>query len=530
MNPGEAFGAAVGTLLEQAAQRGPLSLEGENEVVCSKCDGHLTFTGTAPEPCPFCLTSLGGADVCAAPDRLAVDAVLPFALDAAAVEEAAERWIQKRKGAPKAFKKMRDLGSLVSVYASYFTFDVGVQTHYIGQRGMEQTSPMSASDDSITSTFMQWEPASGIVFNTFENVMVLANTGFDDDHVHELEAWPTDETVGQGVPELLPAIKAEVDRDRSAGRFILTGSTRLLSIAEVSESLPGRVEIVDLGPLSQGEIERCPEGFVDALFGWDTSLMVGSNLKKADYFERLCAGGFPEPLARSGRRRQAWFSSYATTVVERMVADLAEVQRLAVMPQLLRLCAARTSGVLNTRNLADDLGIPYRTVGSYLAHLRAVFLVALLPAWSRNLTSKVAHRPKIHLADSGLAAHLVGMDPSALVESAAPGGALLETFVVAEVTKQLGWSATDAAAYHFRDRGGIEVDLVLEVRNGAVAGVEVKASSTVRSRDFRGLRLLAERLGDQFVGGVVLYTGPDPVPFGDRLLALPRSALWQVSA
>ncbi len=267
MNPGEAFGAAVGTLLEQAAQRGPLSLEGENEVVCSKCDGHLTFTGTAPEPCPFCLTSLGGADVCAAPDRLAVDAVLPFALDAAAVEEAAERWIQKRKGAPKAFKKMRDLGSLVSVYALYFTFDVGVQTHYIGQRGMEQTSPMSASDDSITSTFMQWEPASGIVFNTFENVMVLANTGFDDDHVHELEAGPTDETVGQGVPELLPAIKAEVDRDRRAGRFILTGSTRLLSIAEVNESLPGRVEIVDLGPLSQGEIERCPEGFVDALFG-----------------------------------------------------------------------------------------------------------------------------------------------------------------------------------------------------------------------------------------------------------------------
>lgn len=333
----------------------------------------------------------------------------------------------------------------------------------------------------------------------------------------------------QRVPELLPAIKAAVDRDRRPGRFILTGSTRLLSIAEVSESLPGRVEIVDLAPLSQGEIERSREGFIDALFAWDATLSVGSNLDKADYFERLCAGGFPEPLARSGRRRQAWFANYATTVVERMVADIADVQRLAAMPQLLQLCAARTSAVLNTRNLADDLGLPYRTVGSYLAHLRAVFLVTLLPAWSRNLTSKVAHRPKIHLADSGLAAHLVDMDPLTLAESAAPGGAVLETFVVAEVLKQLGWSAIDASAYHFRDRGGAEVDLVLEARNGAVAGVEVKASSTVRSSDFRGLRLLAERLGHQFAGGVVLYTGPDPVPFGERLLALPVSALWQVS-
>ncbi len=332
----------------------------------------------------------------------------------------------------------------------------------------------------------------------------------------------------QRVPELLPAIKAQVDRDRRPGRFILTGSTRLLSVPEMGASLPGRVEIVDLAPLSQGELARRREGFVDALFAWDPALAIRSAHTRRDYFDRLCAGGFPEPLLRHGRRRQAWFANYATTVVERMVADVADVQRLAVMPQLLRLCAARTAGVLNTKDVAEDLGLPYRTVGTYLAHLQTVFLVQLLPAWSRNLTSKVSHRPKLHLADTGLAAHLIGVDPESLAGSASAAGCLLESFVVTEIGKQLSWSNTDARSYHFRDRAGAEVDLVLEARTGQVTAVEVKASATARSSDFRGLRLLAERLGPLFAGGVVLYSGQDTVPFGDRLAAVPISALWEV--
>lgn len=332
----------------------------------------------------------------------------------------------------------------------------------------------------------------------------------------------------QRVPDLLPAIKAQVDRDRRPGRFILTGSARLLSTPEMSASLTGRVEIIDLSPLSQGEIGGRPERFVDALFAWDPGLQVTSEETRPDYFERVCAGGFPEPLGRRDRRRQAWFSNYATTVVERMVADVADIQRLTVMPRLLSLCAARTSSELNTRDIANDLGLPYRTVGSYLTHLQTVFLVQLLPAWSRNLTTKVVHRPKIHIADPGLAAHLVGVDAAALADPTAPAGALLETFVATELRKHLGWSEIDAAAYHFRDRGGSEVDLVLEARSGQVVGIEVKASATARASDFKGLHLLAERLGDRFAGGVVLYTGRETVPFGDRLAALPLSALWQV--
>lgn len=332
----------------------------------------------------------------------------------------------------------------------------------------------------------------------------------------------------QRCPELLPAIKAEVDRDRRPGRFLVTGSSRLLSTPEMSASLAGRVDIVDLWPLSQGELGGRREDFVDALLGWDASLDHESGLGRADYMERVCAGGFPEPLGRQGRRRHRWFANYATTVVERMVADVADIERLTSMPRLLRLCAARTAGQLNVDDIARDLGLPRRTVSSYLTHLQTVFLVHLVPAWSRNLTSKVAHRPKIMLTDSGLAAHLVGADPEALsVAAATTAGALLETFVAMELRKQMERSEATGDIHHFRDRDGIEVDIVIETHDGRVAAAEVKASATVRGEDFRGLRLLDKRLGAEFAGGVVLYTGRETVRFGPRLAAVPLARLWE---
>ena len=334
----------------------------------------------------------------------------------------------------------------------------------------------------------------------------------------------------QRAPMLLPAIKADVDRDRRPGRFLLTGSTRLLSTPEMSASLAGRVEIIDLWPLSQGELTGHQDRFVDALLAWDPSILRDSSLQRGDYMEILCAGGFPEPLGRTGRRRSAWFANYATTVVERMVAEVADIDRLSTMPALLRLCAARTANELNVQDIARDLGLTHRTVGNYLTHLQTVFLVHLVPAWSRNLTSKVAHRPKIVVVDSGLAAHLIRTDAAALSDPTAPAGPLVETFVVNELCKQLGWADGIADLYHFRDRGGTEVDIVIESHDGRVAGVEVKASAVARQEDFRGLRLLEDRLGDRFAGGVVLYTGPQAAAFGAKLAAVPVAALGEVGS
>lgn len=246
MNPGEAFGAAVEALGEQAATRGTLSIDGEKEVVCPECDGHLTFSAdVAVDPCPFCLASTAGGQVQDAPDRLAADGVLPFALDAAAAEEAVDAWIKKRKGAPKAFKKDRQKGSLVSVYASYFTFDCSVETNYRGERGMETRSPISGDGDTMSSTFMQWEKVSGIVFDTFKDVTVLANTGFDGDHVHELEPWPMDETVSFK-PEHLAGHLCRTPDISLTDAFVVAGESMVQDIEKsVTSHIGGGDQKVD---------------------------------------------------------------------------------------------------------------------------------------------------------------------------------------------------------------------------------------------------------------------------------------------
>ncbi|MGH9023085.1 MAG: ATP-binding protein [Acidimicrobiia bacterium] len=330
----------------------------------------------------------------------------------------------------------------------------------------------------------------------------------------------------QLVPELMRAVKASVDRDRRPGRFVLTGSTRLLATPGITESLAGRMEVIELWPLSQGELASRPERFVDACFGGIDAVAASSDLTKDDYIERLCAGGFPEAERRRGSRRGAWFEAYATSVVERVVNEVADVRRQGEIPQLVRLCAARTGQELNVAAMGSELGLPARTTSAYLAHLATVFLVSLHPAWATNLSAKVVRKPKVVMVDSGLAAHLLRADPASLRQPDAPLGPLMETFVLGELRRQMSWAPSWPSLSHFRDRQGYEVDAVLEGPGARVVGLEVKASTAVSSRDFRGLRLLAERLGPRFVAGIVLYTGRQTVPASDRLAAMPISALW----
>lgn len=330
----------------------------------------------------------------------------------------------------------------------------------------------------------------------------------------------------QLVPSLMRAVKASVDRDRRPGRYILTGSTRLLGTPGITESIAGRMQVVELWPLSQGERARRPERFVDRVFGGVEEVAASSDLTKDDYVERLCRGGFPEAVKRTGGRRRAWLDAYGAGVVERVVNEVTDIRRSGEIPQLVRLCAARTGQELNVAAVSGAVGLPARTTSAYLAHLATVFLVSLIPAWATNLSAKVVRRPKLVIVDSGLAAHLLDQDPAALRQPGAPLGPLMETFVLGELRRQLSWATSWPRLSHFRDRQGYEVDAVLEGPAGKVVGLEVKSSTTVGPTDFRGLRLLADRLGERFVAGMVLYTGRQTIPAGDRLAAVPIAALW----
>jgi predicted AAA+ superfamily ATPase len=333
----------------------------------------------------------------------------------------------------------------------------------------------------------------------------------------------------QRVPELLLAVKAEVDRERRPGRFLLTGSTRFLGAPKLADSLAGRMEALTLWPFTQVELGNsgaAPE-LIDRAFGDDLSGLHPPAVSKADVLERTVAGGFLPALERSDRRRTAWYDSYVQGVIDREVRSLTDATYLRELPRLLRLCAARTSGELNVTDLARDIGLSRTTTDSYLAHLEAVFLVQTIPAWSTNLTARVVHRPKLTITDTGLAGRLLG---GRLRTDADLAGRLIETFVAGELRAQSEWSESRPGLFHFRDRDGSEVDLILESGDGRVVGIEVKAGATIRSDDLRGLRLLEQRLGSDFAAGIVLCTAPEPRHLGGRLWIMPISALWSHSA
>ena len=328
-------------------------------------------------------------------------------------------------------------------------------------------------------------------------------------------------------PSLFRAIKAEVDRDRRPGRFLITGSSRLLSAPDMADALVGRVEMVELWPFSQDELLGKRSEFIDTAFDAPRKLMQPGTLSRQELVERICVGGFPDALGRSPERKASWFDGYVTTTIERVVREVADIERAAEMPRLMRLCAARTAQELNISNLADEFRVPARTVSGYVAHLATAFLIQLIPAWSTNLSAKVIRRPKLVLLDSGLAAHLIGATSTTVDRPGGPFGQLLETFIISEIRKQLTWAAPRVSIHHFRDRNGVEVDIVLEHPDGRIVGIEVKATSTPRAEDFRGLRYLAQRLGDRFAQGILLSAAPDATPFGERLVALPIETLWR---
>lgn len=330
----------------------------------------------------------------------------------------------------------------------------------------------------------------------------------------------------QRAPELLLPLKARVDRDPRPGRFLLTGSAQLLTLPRLSDALAGRLEILELWPLSQGEVGSRREGFVDRLLAGRAQQASGEPVDRDEVLRRACAGGFPEARRRRGARRAAWFDSYLKTFVSRDVRDLQDIEHTRRLRGLLALLAARVGSPLNVDDLARDARLPPSTTRRYLDLLEAAYLWTRVPAWSTNRSQRVASAPKGHLVDSALCAHLLGVEgdpPSSLGVEAGP---VLETFAVGEIRKQLGWSRVRAGLHHLRTHDGQEVDVVLEAASGAVAGVEVKASRTVGERDFAGLRWLRARAGEDFTQGVVLYTGEQTLPFGPGLWALPFSSLW----
>ncbi|MGH3516745.1 MAG: ATP-binding protein [Haloechinothrix sp.] len=283
-------------------------------------------------------------------------------------------------------------------------------------------------------------------------------------------------------------------------------------------------------PFAQQELAGTTTSFLTTAFTDPEKLRTSaaSDFNRGDYFGLICRGCYPEPVAmKSPRARSAWYRTYVQAVIDTDIREMARIDEPSNFDRLLRVCAANTAQELNFVKAAGDLQLHRTTVSRYLTLLETVFLVRSLPPWSRNLTARAVHRPKLHLTDTGLAAHLLSVDAEGITARASPArGPLVESFVVNELAKQATWSEFPVRLHHWRVSSGPEVDLVIERTNGRIIGVEVKSTDAADRHDFKGLATLRDRLGDDFIHGFVCYTGPRTLSFGDRLTAVPLSALW----
>jgi hypothetical protein len=194
---------------------------------------------------------------------------------------------------------------------------------------------------------------------------------------------------------------------------------------------------------------------------------------------------------------------------------------------LLSLAASQTARLVNITDLASPFQLSRPTIRDYVTLLERVFLLEMLPPWHSNRLSRLIKTPKLHLGDTGLVCSLLGLDAASLAADRSLLGQVLETFVFQELRRQASWRDDSVRFFHFRDKDGAEVDIVLERGASKVAGVEVKSGATVTASDFRSLRKLRDAVGTRFLGGVVLYDGETSASFGDGLFAVPIRCLWE---
>lgn len=330
----------------------------------------------------------------------------------------------------------------------------------------------------------------------------------------------------QRAPELLRAIKMSIDQDRRPGRFLLTGSANLLAVPGVSDSLAGRMEILTLLPLMQAEIERRDNQFLENALtqNWPTqraAYPTGTNL-----ITRVLIGGYPEMLARpTFARRVAWASAYLKALLERDVRDLGTIEKLSDMPRLLAVLAQLSGQLVNFAQIGGQLGMDSKTAQKYLGVLENMFLIKRIQPWNSNELSRLVKTPKLHFLDAGLQASLVRLTPERAMTDRGRFGATLESWVCAELAKILSLTPEPWQIFHYRDKDKVEVDFILESTDRQLIGIEVKASATVTSDDFRGLKKLESLTQTRFVSGIVLYDGDQVLPFGERLWAVPLAYL-----
>jgi uncharacterized protein len=327
-------------------------------------------------------------------------------------------------------------------------------------------------------------------------------------------------------PEVLSVVKRVVDRQGGTGRFLLAGSVSSFLLPSGTETLTGRAHRISLMPLAAAEVFGATNRWLADLLAMSAPGNFRTTLDRNEVFELVAAGGYPAALRRAtSPQRTRWFSSYLATVADRDLPELIDVRHPGALSRLYRLVAQRTSATAVNTELAQALDVSHPTLASYRRLLERLYLTTELPGWTVGVSAKAGHRAKLHVTDTGLAAGVLSLSASRLATSTR-GGAFIESFVLNELMRQATTIDEAITFAHFRDRSGIEVDIIVERPDGRVLAAEVKSARSVSRSDASGLAFLRDRLVDRFECGILFHTGPLTARLSDRIWAVPIAALW----
>jgi predicted AAA+ superfamily ATPase len=323
-------------------------------------------------------------------------------------------------------------------------------------------------------------------------------------------------------------LKRIVDGNRKMGQFVLTGSSNIFISANVMDSLAGRVQTLRMLPLSSAEIAKSGPC---RLLDWATRSGEASALpdcrpiSRDQKIDHIIRGGYPEIMPLPERARQRRYREYIDSIINRDVADVSKIRRPDSMRRLVNQLAIRTASELNLVELSEKVGVLRHATSDYIDILERLLIISRLPAWTSGEVGRDVRHPKSHLIDTGIVSALrgitvpdftLGKDQTAL-------GSLFETYVYTELLKSLPMQREEWRLFHWRDRNGPEIDILAENGN-LLVGLEMKASSTVTSSDFKNFRVFKNGPGKKwdFIG-LVIYMGDQTLVFGDRHFALPIS-------
>lgn len=338
----------------------------------------------------------------------------------------------------------------------------------------------------------------------------------------------------QRAPDLLRAIKLQVDRQRKPGRFLITGSANILTLKTVSETLAGRIALHQLHPFSDAELRRhpSPPTILQRLFQSPGPLAALRSLRadrprsSRQMLAGILHGGYPDPsLATQPSARARWFEAYRATYIERDIVQLSAIERLPEFGRLMLLAAARTGQVLNFADLGRDAGLPYVTLRRYMQVLEQTYQVRLISPFFANLSKRLSKAPKLYWTDTGMAAHLLDLDDLHALERSPKLGALVETWVAQELQKLISVAPVPMRLYGWRLQSGHEVDFLIEHGQRLVA-LEVKWGRSIDRALLKMSQTLQDQWGKQFLVGVVLYGGDEVVALGPKRVAVPLGTFF----